>query len=64
MQMLYMTMGPPLASCFGFVDGTVYQIARPKNYQRQVYNGRKRVHRLKFQNIALPNGMIGNLAGP
>ena len=28
--------GIPLDSCFGFVDATVYQIARPKNNQ-QVY---------------------------
>ena len=56
--------GAPLRSCFGFVDGTVRRIARPKNNQRQVYNGHKRVHGLKFQNVTLPNGMIGNLVGP
>ena len=55
--------GTPLDSCFGFVDATVYQIARPKKNQ-QVYIEHKSVHGLKFQNIALPNGMIGNLAGP
>ena len=54
----------PVRSCFGFVDGTVRRIARPKNNQRQVYNGHKRVHGLKFQNVTLPNGMIGNLVGP
>ena len=32
--------------------------------QRVVYNGHKRVHRLKFQSVALPNGLIGNLYGP
>ena len=32
--------------------------------QLQVYKGHKRIHGLKFQNITLPNGMIGNLAGP
>ena len=35
--------GVPLDSCFGFVDGTVRQIARPKSSQRQVYNRQKRV---------------------
>ena len=35
--------GAPLDSSFGFVDGTVRQIARPKNSQRQVYNRQKRV---------------------
>ena len=56
--------GAPLDSCFGVVDGTVRRIARPKNNQRQVYNGQKRVHTLKFQNVAVPNGMIANLSGP
>ena len=49
---------------FGFVDGTVRGIARPKNNQRQVYSGHKRVHALKLQNVTLPNGMIANLSGP
>ena len=56
--------GAPLQSCFGFVDGTARRIARPKHNQRQVYNGHKRVHALKFQNVTLPNGMIANLSGP
>ena len=29
-----------------------------------VYNGHKRVHALKFQSVALPNGLIGNLYDP
>ena len=56
--------GAPLQNCFGFVDGTVRPIARPDEHQRIMYNGHKRVHALKFQSIALPNGMIGNLFGP
>ena len=55
---------PPLDSCFAFVDGTVRRIAKPKNNQRQVYNGHKRVHALKFGNVTLPNVMIANLSGP
>ena len=39
-------------------------IARPETNQRTVYNGHKNVHALKFQAIALPNGLIGNLYGP
>ena len=31
---------------------------------RVIYNGHKRVHALKFQCVALPNGLIGNLFGP
>lgn len=56
--------GAPLANCFGFIDGTVRPISRPGENQRVVYNGHKRVHALKYQSVALPNGLIGNLFGP
>ena len=56
--------GAPLENCFGFVDGSLCKIARPKNNQREVYNGHKRVHALKFQSVVLPNGLIANLNGP
>ena len=56
--------GSPLTNCFGFVDGTIRQICRPGKFQRVVYNGHKRVHALKFQSLALPNGLIANLYGP
>ena len=54
----------PLENCFGFIDGTVRPIARPDQQQRIVYNGHKRVHSLKFQSVALPNGLIRNMYGP
>ena len=57
-------MGAPLGNCFGFVDGTVRPISRPDENQRIVYNGHKRVHTLKFQSVAVPNGLIANLFGP
>lgn len=56
--------GSALDNCFGFVDGTVRPICRPAEHQRAVYNGHKRVHALKFQCVALPNGLIGHLYGP
>ena len=56
--------GAPLDNCWGFVDGTVRPICRPNELQRVVYNGHKRVHALKFQSIAAPNGLIANLFGP
>ena len=56
--------GAALENCFGFVDGTVRPIARPDENQRVVYNGNKRVHALKFQSVALPNGIIANMYGP
>ena len=56
--------GAALNNCFGFVDGTVRPICRPGEHQRMVYNRHKRVHALKFQAVALPNGLIGQLFGP
>ena len=56
--------GATLHNCFGFIDGTVRPICRPGTNQRVLYNGHKRVHALKFQCVALPNGLIGNMYGP
>ena len=56
--------GAPLDNCFGFVDGTRIAISKPGENQRVMYNGHKRIQALKFQSVALPNGLIGNLTGP
>ena len=56
--------GAPLDRCIGFIDGTVRPICRPGRNQAIVYNGHKRVHALKYQSVALPNGLIGNMFGP
>lgn len=56
--------GSPQNNCFGFLDGTTRPISRRGNGQRIAYNGHKRVHGLKFQSIALPNGLKGNIFGP
>ena len=56
--------GAPLNNCFGFIDGIVRPIARPGTNQRILYNGHKRVHSLKFQAVAIPNGLIAHLYGP
>jgi hypothetical protein len=58
------THGAPLQNCFGFIDGTVRKIARPKTNQRTMYNGYKRVHAMKFQSVVVPDGLIANLSGP
>ena len=50
--------GAALNNCFRFVDETVRPICKPGEYQRLVYNGYKRVHALKFQAVALPNGLL------
>ena len=56
--------GAALDNCFGLVEGTVRLISRPGEMQRIVYNGHKRVHALKFQSVATPNGLIANMFGP
>ncbi|CAH3043339.1 unnamed protein product [Porites lobata] len=56
--------GSPLDNCFGFIDGTVRPISKPCQNQRVVGNGHKRVHDVKFQSVALPNGIIGNIYRP
>jgi hypothetical protein len=56
--------GTALDNCWGFIDGTVRPVCRPGVNQRVVYNGHKRVHSIKFQSVALPNGLVGNLYGP
>ena len=56
--------GAALDNCFGFIDGTVRPISKPGDMQRIVYNGHKRVHALKFQSVAIPNGLIANMFGP
>lgn len=56
--------GAALQNCWGFVDGTVRPISRPVQNQRCLYNGHEKVHSIKFQSIAAPNGLVANLYGP
>ena len=56
--------GAPLQNVWAFLDGTVRPICRPGKYQRQAYNGHKRVHALKFQSVTTPDGIISHLTGP
>ena len=56
--------GAPLNNCVGFIDRTVRPIARPGTNQRILYNGHKRMHSLKFQAVAISNGLIAHLYGP
>ena len=39
-------------------------VCRTREGQRQLYNGHKRVHGIKFKSIICPDGMITNLHGP
>ena len=56
--------GAALDNCWGFIDGTVRPISRPKQNQQVVYNGLKRVHAIKFQSVVTLSGIIANLFGP
>lgn len=56
--------GAALENCFGFIEGTVRPISRPDESKRLLYNGRKRIHALKFQSVAVPNVLIPHLNGP
>ncbi|EGG04849.1 uncharacterized protein MELLADRAFT_72295 [Melampsora larici-populina 98AG31] len=51
----------PMDNCVGFLDGTVWRMARPKYNQRAFYNGHKRVHSLKYQAAVTPDGITANL---
>ena len=56
--------GAALQNCWEFVDGTVRPISRPGRNQRVLYNGHKKIHGIKFQCVAAPNGLVANLYGP
>ena len=62
--MLLFKLEGALRNCFGFVDGTVRPVSRPGKNQRILYNGHKKVHAIKFQSVAVPNGLVANLYGP
>jgi hypothetical protein len=53
-----------LSNCVGFIDGTVRPICKPSVLQGSCYNGKDRVHALKYQGITTPDGMILQLSGP
>ena len=48
----------------GFIDGTVREICKPVVLQGPLYNGKDRIHALKYQAINTPDGTIRHLAGP
>ncbi|KAF8587963.1 hypothetical protein K439DRAFT_1658793 [Ramaria rubella] len=56
--------GAPSRSVFGYLNCTIRQTCRPLYHQCLVYTGYKKYHGMKFQAVALPNGLIGHLSGP
>jgi DDE superfamily endonuclease len=51
-------------NCWGFIDATFRNICRPTIHQGAVYSGYKKMHGLKFQGIATPDGYMAVLLGP
>ena len=49
---------------WGFIDGTMRAICRPKANQRLYYSGYKKCHAIKFQAVTTPDGLMSHLAGP
>ena len=56
--------GAELDNVWGFLDGTVRPICRPKVQQRILCNRHKRFHALKFQSVTTPSGVTANLYDP
>ncbi len=56
--------GCPLENVIGFIDGTLIENCRPSENQQLLYNGKDKIHGLKYQSLMLPNGLTANLYGP
>jgi hypothetical protein len=49
---------------FSFIDGTVRPTAKPEINQSVMYNGKDRVHALKYQCLCTPDGIMRHVTGP
>jgi hypothetical protein len=49
---------------WGFIDATVRPCCRPVYFQEAIYNGKDRVHAIKFQTIVSVDGIICHCSGP
>src|SRR2546421_886718 len=55
------------ATVFGFVDGTLRGISRPGGKdmdQKLFYSGYKKLHAVKYQGLATPDGLVSSIYGP
>ena len=48
--------GLPIDNLIGFIDGKLWPVCRPGEYQHVLYSGHKRTHGLKMQGIVFANG--------
>jgi len=53
-----------MQNIWGFIDATIRPCSRPIRFQKVVYNGKNKVHALKFQTVVTWDGMISHIAGP
>lgn len=58
------TVGVQELGIWGFIDGTVWPIARPLVGQEEYYSEHKGYHGIKLQSIVTPDGLISSLYGP
>jgi hypothetical protein len=56
--------GNACSNVWGFIDGTLRRMCRPKYHQKQAYSGHKRAHGLKYQSVMCPDGIIALMYGP
>ena len=56
--------GCPIPNIVGLVDGTTVEICRPIRNQQAYYNGKDRIHCLKYQYLTMMNGIINHMHGP
>jgi hypothetical protein len=56
--------GLPLANLLGFIDGTIRPVARPSWFQMLFYNGKDKVHALKYLALVGADGIVWLLYGP
>ncbi len=56
--------GAALTNIWGFIDGTLKGVCRPGITQCDLYSGHKHKHRVKYQHIMCPNGLVCHAFGP
>lgn len=49
---------------WGFIDATIRPCCKPVRYQDVIYNGKDKVHAIKFQTVVTWDGMISHCNGP
>jgi len=56
--------GCRIPTCYGFLDGTLFNIRRLTEGEDAAYSGWERMHATKYQAVALSNFMIADFDGP